>query len=336
MPKEMSLLKRAMDDYAKVGVTTANEALVTPEKMDVLNYAAKNNLLTIDIVALPFYLMANEVIGTGKVKWQEYNGGLKYAGLKIALDGSPQGKTAFLTEDYLTPVPGCTGHCHGFPNMTQKEVNEIFVKAYKSKVQIYAHCNGDASTDMMIKGHQYAEKELNTSGIDRRTVIVHSQIMRPDQLDSYKKFNFYPTFFTNHTYFWGDAHLANLGQKRGSFISPMASAKKKGLKFANHNDAPVTPISQLFVLWSSVNRISKNGVVVGGAERVSPYVGLQALTSYGAYQYRDEALKGSLEVGKLADMVVLDANPLKIDPMKIKDIQVVSTIKSGKEIYKLK
>jgi predicted amidohydrolase YtcJ len=116
----------------------------------------------------------------------------------------------------------------------------------------------------------------------------------------------------------------------------MASAKKKGLKFANHNDAPVTPISQLFVLWSSVNRVSKNGVVVGGAERVSPYVGLQALTSYGAYQYRDEALKGSLEVGKLADMVVLDANPLKIDPMKIKDIQVVSTIKSGKEIYKLK
>lgn len=333
MNKEMSLLKQAMDDYAKVGVTTANEALVTPEKMDVLNYAAKNKLLTIDIVGLPFYLMANEVIGTGKVKWHEYNSGLKYAGLKIALDGSPQGKTAFLTEDYLTPVPGCTGHCHGFPNMTQQEVNEIFVKAYKNKVQIYAHCNGDASTDMMIKGHQYAENELKSSGIDRRTVIVHSQVMRPDQLDSYKKFNFYPTFFTNHTYFWGDAHLANLGQKRGSFISPMASAKKKGLKFANHNDAPVTPISQLFILWSSVNRISKNGVVVGSAERVSPYVGLQALTSYGAYQYRDEAIKGSLEVGKLADMVVLDANPLKVDPMKIKDIQVVSTIKAGKEIY---
>ncbi|TXI12411.1 MAG: amidohydrolase [Polynucleobacter sp.] len=334
MTKEMSLLKQAMMDYAKVGVTTANEALVTPEKMEVLDYAAKNNLLSIDIVGLPFYLMADQVLGTGKVKWQEYNGGLKYAGLKIALDGSPQGKTAFLTEDYLTPVPGCTGHCHGFPNMTQDEVNQVFIKAYKNKVQIYAHCNGDASTDMMIKGHQFAEKQLKTPGIERRTVIVHSQVMRPDQLNSYKKFNFYPTFFTNHTYFWGDIHLANLGQKRASFLSPMKSAKQKGLKFANHNDAPVTPISQLFVLWSSVNRVSKNGVVVGPQERVSPYVGLQALTSYGAYQYRDEAIKGTLEAGKLADMVVLDANPLKVDPMKIKDIQVLRTIKSGKEIYK--
>ena len=83
-----------------------------------------------------------------------------------------------------------------------------------------------------------------------------------------------------------------------------------------------------------MNRVSKNGVVVGPKERVSPYVGLQALTSYGAYQYRDESLKGTLDAGKLADMVVLDANPLKVDPMKIKDIQVMSTIKSGKEIYK--
>lgn len=336
MQKEMSLLKQALDDYAKVGVTTANEALITPEKMEVLNYAAKNNLLSIDIVGLPFYLMANDVIGTGKVKWHEYNNGLKYAGLKIALDGSPQGKTAYLTEHYHTPVPGCTGHCHGFPNMTQEEVNQIFVKAYQHQVQIYAHCNGDASTDMMIKGHQFAEKKLNTPGIDRRTVIIHSQVMRPEQLDSYKKFNFYPTFFTNHTYFWGDAHMANLGTKRASFISPMASAKKKGLKFANHNDAPVTPISQMMVLWSSVNRVSKSGVVVGPNERVSPYVGLQALTSYGAYQYRDEAIKGSLEVGKLADMVVLDANPLKIEPLKIKDIQVLRTIKSGKTIYQAK
>ena len=130
--------------------------------------------------------------------------------------------------------------------------------------------------------------------------------------------------------------MANLGAKRASFISPMASAKKKGLKFANHNDAPVTPISQMMVLWSSVNRVSKSGVVVGPNERVSPYVGLQALTSYGAYQYRDEAIKGSLEVGKLADMVVLDANPLKIEPLKIKDIQVLRTIKSGKTIYQAK
>lgn len=333
--KEMALLKQAMNEYAKYGVTTANEALAMSPKMEVLEYAARNNQLFIDIVALPAFLIADQVIGTGRVKWGEYNNGLMYAGLKIALDGSPQGKTAFLSKPYLTEVPGCTDHCHGFANLSQEEINKFFELTYKNNVQLFAHCNGDASIDMMIKGHQYAQNLLNTQNIDRRTVIVHSQIMRPDQLNAYIKYKFFPTFFTNHTYYWGDAHLTNLGVNRASFISPMQSAYNKGLIFANHTDVPVTPINQMFLLWTSVNRISRDGKVVGQKERVSPYIGLQALTIGGAYEYREEGNKGTLEPGKIADLVILDNNPLKIDPMKIKEIQVLKTIKNGNEVYSL-
>lgn len=333
--KELQLLKQAMNEYAKQGVTTANEALAMPAKMEVLEYAAKHKELFIDVVVLPAFLIADQVVGTGRVKWGEYNNGLMYAGLKIALDGSPQGKTAFLSQPYLTEVPGCTSDCHGYANLTQEEINQYFVLTYKNNVQLFAHCNGDASIDMMIKGHQYAQKLLNTPNVDRRTVIIHSQIMRPDQLDAYKKYKFFPSFFTNHTYYWGDVHLANLGAKRASFISPMESAYKKGLKFANHTDVPVTPINQMFLLWTSVNRVSRDGKVVGARERVTPYVGLQALTIGGAYAYHEENRKGTLEVGKLADLVILDQNPLKIDAMKIKDIQVLKTIKEGNEVYSL-
>ena len=333
--KEMQLLKQAMTEYAKYGVTTANEALAMPPKMELLEYAAKNKELFIDIVALPAFLIADQVVGTGKVKWGEYNNGLMYAGLKIALDGSPQGKTAYLTKPYLTEVPGCTDHCHGFANLTQDEINNYFVMTYKNNVQLFAHCNGDASIDMMIKGHQYAQKILNTPNTDRRTVIIHSQIMRPDQMEAYKKYKFFPSFFTNHTYYWGDVHIANLGANRAAYLSPMESAYKKGLIFANHTDVPVTPINHMFLLWTSVNRVSREGKVVGAKERVSPYVGLQALTIGGAYAYHEEANKGTLEPGKLADLVVLDSNPLKIDSMKIKDIQVLKTIKAGREIYSL-
>ena len=88
-----------------------------------------------------------------------------------------------------------------------------------------------------------------------------------------------------------------------------------------------------FLLWSSVNRISRNGVIVGEKERISPYEGLKALTINGAYEYFEEKNKGSIQSGKIADLVILDKNPLKVPANDIKDIQVLETIKEGKTIY---
>ena len=143
-----------------------------------------------------------------------------------------------------------------------------------------------------------------------------------------------PSFFTNHTFYWGDVHIANLGMERASFLSPMKSAMDMDIIATNHTDASVTPMDQLFLLWTSVNRLSRNGVVVGEAQRIDAYRGLKALTINGAYQYFEENTKGSLKSGKLADFVILDKNPLKVAPIEIKDVKVVETIKEGKSIYK--
>jgi hypothetical protein len=169
---------------------------------------------------------------------------------------------------------------------------------------------------------------------DRRTIIIHSQIMRPDQLDAYKRLGLLPTFFTAHTHYWGDVHLANLGAQRGGFISPLATATKKGVIYGNHTDTIVTPIDQMSLLWTAVNRVSRTGQVVGASERVSPYQGLKAQTTYGAYLYFEEKDKGTLAAGKLADLVILDRNPLKVKPMAIRDIRVMETIKDGKTVYR--
>ena len=92
----------------------------------------------------------------------------------------------------------------------------------------------------------------------------------------------------------------------------------------------------MMVMWTAVNRVSRSGEVIGPDERATPMQALQAITINGARIYREEASKGSLEPGKLADLVILDKNPLTVDPMAIKDIQVVETIKEGKTIYKAK
>jgi hypothetical protein len=331
---DLDLVKRAVAHYAANGYTTASESLVLGEKMAVIQAAADAGAFTIDVIALPAFTMATELVGTGKIKWGEYRNGLKYAGLKIAVDGSPQGKTAYLTRPYLTPVPGCKTDCRGFPNLTQAQVDQLVLLTYKNGVQMFSHCNGDAAVDMMITGHENAEKVLATPGKDRRTIIIHSQIMRPDQLDAYAKLGLLPTFFTNHVYYWGDVHYANLGPERAAFISPLASAFKLGIRATNHTDAIVTPVDPMFLLWTSVNRVTREGRLLGEAERVTPYRGLQALTVNAAYEYFEEASKGTLEAGKRADFVVLDKNPLKVEPMAIKDIRVVETLKDGKRVYR--
>ncbi len=143
-----------------------------------------------------------------------------------------------------------------------------------------------------------------------------------------------PSFFTNHAYFWGDVHVENLGEERAFFLSPIATAAKLGLKFTNHSDATVTPIDPLFTVWSAVNRVSRTGKTIGEKEKATPYQALQAITSHAAYEFFEENSKGSLSKGKLADFVILDKNPLKTDPMELKNIKVVETIKEGNSVFK--
>lgn len=330
---EIDLVKRAIAHYASYGITTAAEHVVMPEKLGLLRRAADSGAYTIDLVAALSGTMANRVFADSSIQWGTYAKGLKYGGIKLVLDGSPQGKTAYLTKPFLTPVPGCTHDCRGLPSLTQTETDSLFLQAYRRKVQIFAHANGDAAVDMAIAAHRKAQAALGDSTADRRTVIIHSQIMRPDQLAAYQRERLLPSFFTNHVYFWGDVHAANLGMARANYLSPLKSALAAGIKATNHTDEPVTPINPLFLLWTSVNRVSRTGVLLGANERVTPYQGLQALTTNGAYEYFEEGTKGTITVGKQADLVILDKNPLTVDPMAIKDIRVMTTITRGTTVF---
>ena len=132
----------------------------------------------------------------------------------------------------------------------------------------------------------------------------------------------------------GDVHIKNYGMERASKISLAKSAQDKGILYTFHQDSPVIEPNMLETIWCAVNRITKNGVLLGEEERVSPLDALKAVTKNAAYQYFEEDIKGTLKEGKLADLVILDKNILKVDPMEIKDIQVLETIKEGETIFK--
>jgi predicted amidohydrolase YtcJ len=198
-------------------------------------------------------------------------------------------------------------------------------------VPLNYHANGDAAIDLLLGAHEAVT--AGDPGKDRHVTIIHSQFVRKDQLDKYVQFKFRPSFYTLHTYYFAEAHIANRGNEQAMYISPMRDAIDKGIVPTNHTDFVVAPLDQMFMMWSAVNRVSRGGAEIGVDQRVTPLEALKAQTINVAWQYGEQASKGSLEVGKLADLVILDRNPLKVAPMAIKDIKVVETIKEGQSIY---
>ena len=199
--------------------------------------------------------------------------------------------------------------------------------------QIAVHANGDAAIDDVIYAYREAQKDFPRT--DTRFRIEHAQTTREDQLDAMKELGITPSFFVSHTWYWGDAHRdIFLGPERGARISPLNSAVKRGIRFSIHLDTPVTPMSPLQAAWSAVNRQTRSGKILGPEQRVTPLQAIRAITIDAAWQEHDEKIKGSIEPGKFADFVVLDQNPLTIDPMKIRDIPILETIVGGKSVYK--
>jgi predicted amidohydrolase YtcJ len=165
--------------------------------------------------------------------------------------------------------------------------------------------------------------------------MIHAQTVREDQQDAMRDEGIVPSYFAAHTFYWGDWHRDSVfGVERASRISPLKTTADRGMPYTIHNDTPVVPADMMRLWWAAVNRITRSGQVLGEAQRVSAAEALKAITINGAYQYFEEDRKGSIEVGKLADFVILESNPLKAEPMAIKDIAVLETIKEGVSVYR--
>jgi len=318
--------------YAAAGITTAQEGATHAPQLAQLERIARAGGLFIDVVAYPFVTDIDKVTATHPfATWGKYNGRFRIGGCKATIDGSPQGRTAWFTKPYLAGGPAGERNYSGAPGIAPETIMEAVKKCYDNNVQVLLHGNGDAAIDLLLKAHVAA------AGIDpakdRRTVCIHCQFIRKDQLAAFAKYNIIPSLFTDHTFFFGDTHVANRGMEQASFISPMKSAIAAGLRPTNHTDAFVTPIDQMMTVWTAVNRQLRSGGVLGPDERITPYQALQAITTNAAFQFGEEASKGSIAVGKRADLVILSADPNKVDPMAIRDIKVIETIKDGKTVF---
>lgn len=324
---------KTQSEYASQGVTTAQEGGTLKDTVALLEYCKAHDKMLIDVVAYPMEDYIPEAI-PDDTEAQTYDRHVKIAGAKVVADGSPQAKTAWLSKPYYQVPDGCSEDYCGYPIYTDEQMEEFCRKVMAHQWQLLVHCNGDAMGDQFIRCYRKAKEESGNTR-DLRPVMIHAQTVREDQLDAMKELGITPSYFHDHVFYWGDYHYESvLGPERASRISPLQSSVKRGMRFTLHNDTPVTPINPVFNIHHAVNRVTRDGRLLGPEFCIDVMEAIRAVTIYGAYQHFDEKIKGSLEVGKLADMVILDKNPLSVPKEQIKDIKVLETLKEGRTIYK--
>lgn len=330
--QEIAFSKAGQMLYAQAGMTTAHEGATNIGPLQTMKRVADAGANIIDVIAYPFITEVDGILAEFPLaSWGNYQNRLKLGGVKITIDGSPQGRTAFFTKPYLRGGPGGEANWVGELTFPQDMVNGMVKKVYDMGVPLNLHANGDAAIDTFIAAHELAAADDLTR--DRRVTMIHSQFTRKDQIPKYVEYKIRPSYYTLHTYYFAETHIANRGPEQAAYLSPMRDSIDAGLRPTNHTDFVVAPLDQMFMLWSAVNRISRAGTEIGPDQRITPLEGLMAMTIWAAEQYGEQDTKGSLEVGKLADLVILDGNPLTVEPKTIKDIKVVQTIKEGVTIY---
>ena len=314
----------AQEEYASHGIATAQEGLLQPVMAPVYQEILRRGLLYLDVNAYVPPADYDRLRGQFAQGVSASPGIFRAAGMKIFLDGSPQGGTAWVREPYAG------GGC-GTSTMTDGQVLSAFRQALDRDAQLLAHCNGDRAAEQYLTLLAQAEREAGKKLC--RPVMIHAQLLGLDQLERVKALGVIPSFFVAHVYHWGEIHVKNFGLDRAGRISPAGSALAWGIPFTFHQDSPVIPPDMLETLWCACVRRTKTGRVLGAEERIPVEAALRAVTQTAALQYGLERELGTLRPGKRADFVLLSGDPLRTPPEELKKLQVERTIQRGRTIW---
>jgi len=325
------LMRAAAETAAAAGVTTVQSGGVTPSLATGLKWFSRFGIIPQRLVVFPFETEFGESLLNGEYDPDAYNGDkLAMGAVKIVADGSIQGYTAYLSAPYFTPFHGDASY-RGYPSVSREKLFAQVEALHRAGYQIAVHGNGDAAIEDILAAFEAAQQVHPVE--DPRFILIHAQTAREDQVARMKALGVTPSFFTAHTWYWGDRHRdIFLGPERAADISPSKWALDRGLRFSSHLDTPVTPLLPLQAVWSQVHRMTYSGAVLGPHQRIGVMQALRAVTIDAAWQVFQEDNRGSLEAGKFADLVVLSGNPLE-DPMAMRDLRTERTVVGGKTIF---
>ncbi|MEV6345498.1 amidohydrolase [Actinoplanes sp. NPDC051851] len=246
-------------------------------------------------------------------------------GVKLILDGSIQGFTARLLP------PGYLDRDENGIWFTAPDEFERLLRIFLGAgALVHVHCNGDEATELLLDVAERALDDLPPA--DHRLTVEHSQLTTPEQYRRMARLGIGANLFVNHIRYWGDQHAdRTVGPERAARMNAAASALRAGVTVSLHSDTPVTPMNPLATIAIAATRRTASGRVLGLEEALTVAEGLEAVTLGAARLLKAEDRIGSLEPGKLADLVALAADPLDVaDPADVEHIAVRATVVGGR------
>jgi len=332
-PSGMKALAQAGSEmWASFGYTTAQEGRSSKTIDAVLKAVTSEGKIKIDVVSYPDFTTDRTYIKTNASR--TYDKRFRVGGIKLTIDGSPQGFTAWRDRPYYAPIGNFPAGYVGYPAVTAEQTFEAVEWAFANDVQILVHSNGEAATDQLLAALTQSEQKHGKA--DRRPVLVHGQFIREDQIAEVVQLGVFPSLFPMHTFYWGDWHRDHtVGPALADNISPTGWVVERGARFSTHSDAPVAFPDTMRILSATVSRRSRSGDIIGPTQRVDVTTALKAMTIWAAYEIFEDDQKGSLEVGKLADFVILSGDPTATDPETLDQLKVTETIKEDESIFVL-
>lgn len=328
--QQVSLVRSASNAYGAQGFTTVQNGLAPIEQIKGLSRASKLGLIDQRVVIWPSDELGLAV-AAGELDLGQYaSKRVTIGATKFVGDGSIQGYTGYLRQPYFNPATHAADY-RGYPNIDAETLRENVKTVHCAGQQVAVHGNGDAAIDQFLDA--WEEALAACAADDARPILVHAQMATADQLERMARLGVSPSFFSAHVYYWGDRHRdVFVGPERAARISPAQSAKAAGLRFTTHLDAPVVPIDSRLQLWAPVARLTSTGAALGPEERISAEDSLRTLTSDAAWQLFVDDSVGSIETGKLADLVILSSNPLAPNA-DLRAVEVDQTVLGGVTIF---
>ena len=326
----LRMTTQAAEEYLAVGVTTASAGGMPTSVATLLTLLSRLNQFPQRVALFPLFEEVGEALLTGEKSLADFAGAnVIVPRVKIIADGSIQGYTGYLSEPYYQPFKDDAGY-RGYPSVARDELFRQVAGLYQRRIPVAIHCNGDASIDDGLDAIEAAMEAHPWP--EARPLIIHAQMTRKDQIERMAFLGVTPSFFSAHTYYWGDRHAAIfMGPERAATMSPARWALDAGVRFSSHLDTPVTPMLPLQAVWSQVERESTGGIVIGPSQRIERMPALRAVTVDAAWQIFMDNEIGSIEPGKRADLVVLSDNPLTA--ANLRTIKVDRTVIDGATVY---
>ncbi|TEA77223.1 amidohydrolase [Allopusillimonas ginsengisoli] len=312
----------------QAGVTTATDLVnsLQDEVVDSLVRVTADPEYPLRLV--PAYAPTRDLEGIGLARVtraRAHNTDKLHFGLvKLIIDGSIQGFTARMR---------WPGYHNGAPNglwlVPPQQLAELLATYHNAGLTVHIHTNGDEATDVAIDAVEVVLRDQPRW--DHRHTLQHCQLADASQFKRMAALGICVNLFSNHLYYWGEAHYAaTVGPDRANRMNAANTARQCGVVYSMHADAPVTPIGPLFTAWCAVNRYTDKGRVMGESERIPVYDALRAMTLGAAHTLKLDHVAGSIEVGKYADFAVLEQDPLEVAPDALRDVVIWGTVLGGR------